>query len=68
MARKSKIEPVREYLITELKWYQSLEETHANDKKYNEAGLYRRVCVMLEKAIQLCGEEKLKEVNSGNKN
>ena len=66
MARKSRIEPVREYLSTELKWNQILEESRARDKEYGKAGHYRSVCIMLEKAIELCGESKPKEVEKEN--
>ena len=61
MSRKSKLEPVREFL-EEAKTAAFKEEVKASqEKRYHFAAVYGSFVDVLERALELCGEEKSKE-------
>ena len=67
MARKSKIEPVREFLEEAKK--QTYEKMHlaCSNMHFTKAEIYNRfVEDVLSPAIELCGKEKPKEVKNEN--
>ena len=65
MSRKSKLEPVREFL-EEAKTAAFKEEVKASqEKRYHFAAVYGSFVDVLERALELCGEEKPKEGKDG---
>ena len=67
MARTSRIEPVRKYLIKLEEETILLKNTAVATENYGEAEIYKLFIDSLRKVIELCGEEKLKEVTDGTK-
>ena len=61
MARKSRIEPVREFLKEARKDSEKLQLKAASEQLYERAEMLKSFKDVIARALELCGEEKPKE-------
>ena len=61
MARKSKTEPVRRFLMEAYAQAEQSQEKLARTEEYEKAAMVKGFKDVLFRAIELCGEEKPKE-------
>ena len=67
MARVSKIIPVREFLIEAYTQAEQSQEKLARTEEYEKAAMVKSFKDVLFRAIELCGEDKLKEGKNATK-
>lgn len=63
MARKRIIEPVRAFLEESYEMTKKEQDAAARTERFHDAEVYKAFKNVLGRAIELCGEEKIKEEN-----
>ena len=66
MARKSRIEPVRKFLEEASEMTKKEQDAAARTERFYDAEIYKAFKNILLRAIELCGNEKPKEVEKEN--
>ena len=67
MARRSRIEPVRRFLMEAYTQAEQSQEKLARTEEFEKAAMVKSFKDVLFRAIELCGEEKSKEVANATK-
>ena len=63
MARKSRIEPVRKFLEEAKTMTAKEQDAAARTERFHDAEIYKAFKNVLLRALELCGEEKPKEIS-----